>query len=275
MKYFITSIIIVHALIAIGQPGISDKEWLKTITANAINKAPNRTSFLKAPSGPALYFTKAGDIDVPYLVYVPIGYDPARSQPAAVFLHGAILARDSFQYKSAEIAVEPIFSIADTFNTIVIFPFARQDFKWAGGQIQAFENIIAIIKQVEQDYNIDKKKIYIGGISMGGNATFWFINNKPEMFAGFYTFSAMPGSGGNTMKYANITTQKPLYSINAKDDPVFPYIDVEAAHQQHKDEAPGWHFSTVETGGHRFIYSKGGDKYVKSLLSNLLQSGIK
>lgn len=264
-----------RTLIAVGQPGISNKEWLKTITANAISKAGDRTSFLKAPSGPALYFTKAGDINVPYLVYVPRDYDPTHSQPAVVFLHGAILARDSFQYKSPEIAIEPIFSIADTFNTIVIFPFARQDFKWAGGQSQAYENIITIIQQVEQYYNIDKKKIYIGGISMGGNATFWFINNKPEMFAGFYTFSAMPGSGSSTMKYTNITAQKPLYSINAKDDPVFPYTDVEAAHQHHRDEAPGWSFTTVETGGHRFIYSKGGEKYVKSLIGNLLQAGIK
>ena len=274
MSYYLSFFFILLTLFATAQTKISalgNEQWLKTITGNAIGKATNNTSFSKAPAGYALYFSKAGNIEVPYLVYVPKSYNPSQGCPAVVFLHGAILARDSFQYKNAEITTEPIFSIADTFNTIIIFPFARQDFKWAGGQTPAFENIITIIKQVEQDYNIDKKRIFIGGISMGGNATYWFINNKPEMFAGFYTFSAMPGAGSSAMKYANITIQKPLYSINAKDDPVFPYADVEAAHQQHKDEAPGWHFSTVETGGHRFIYSTGGEKYVKSLLSNLLR----
>ena len=34
-----------------------------------------------------------------------------------------------------------------------------------------------LITQTEEYYNVDKKRIYLGGISMGGNATYWFINH--------------------------------------------------------------------------------------------------
>ena len=259
MSSIFTAAIVLLSLITSAQ---SNEEWLSTIKRNAADKKP----------GYALYFSQAGAISVPYLVYIPKSYNLAKAIPAVVFLHGAILAKDSFQYKDPSIANEPVFSIADACNTIIIFPFARQDFKWSG-QEAAFENIIAIMKQVEQDYNVDKKRVYLGGISMGGNATFWFINNRPEMFAGFYTFSAMPRSTTAPIKFSNITKEKPLFSVNAKDDPVFPYTDVKATYELHKKEAPGWHFESVETGGHRFIYANGGSNYVKTIINNLLASG--
>ena len=250
---------------------LTNDQWLKMITGNAIGKSDKPNTFLKPHPGYALYFAKAGSIDQPYLVYVPMAYDATRPHSVVVFLHGAILAKEEFQYKNVDNTDEPIFSLADAFNTIIIFPFARQDFKWLG-QSPAFENIISIIKQVEQNYNVDKKKVYIGGISMGGNATYWYINNHPDMFAGFYTVSALPGAGGFDVKFSNITSQKPLYSINAKDDPVFEYSDVAAAHEKHKNETTGWHFSTVESGGHRFIYGNGGEKYLKTLVGDLFQN---
>jgi len=247
---------------------ITNEQWLKMITGNAITKAGKPNAFVKPKPGYALYFSQSGSVNEPYLVYVPGSYDPARANSVVVFLHGAVLARDEFQYKNVENTTEPIFSVADELNTIIIFPFARQDFRWSG-QSPVFENIMNMIKQVESTYNVDKKKIYLGGISMGGIATYWFINNRPEVFAGFYTVSALPGAD---VKFSNITPQKPLYSINAKDDGTFPFSEVNKAHEQYKSKTSGWYFSTVETGGHRFIYANGGKIYLKKLVSDLMQN---
>jgi predicted peptidase len=242
--------------------GMESSEWMKMITANAVSKKGQAVH-----PGYALYFSKVGDLNVPYLVYVPATYNPAHATSVVVFLHGAILARDNyFHHTDPAIADEPIFSIGDVYNTIVVFPFSKGDFAWPG-QPAACENIITILGQVEEHYNVDRKRIYIGGISMGGIATFWFIDNKPDVFAGFYTFSAMPRAA----HFSHITKDKPLYSMNAKDDQTFSYSEVSDLYEQHKAEAPGWHFNSVETGGHRFIYSDGGTKYVKSLLGNLLK----
>ncbi len=267
---FLSALFVSFSFLAVAQSlkGPGPDAWMNVITGNAVTKTTTG-SFPKAPAGCALYFTQSGDIRAPYLVYVPAGYNPAKPSKLVVFLHGAILAKDSFQYKNPAIASEPIFSVADTFNTLIIFPFARTDFKWSG-QSAAYENIISILRQVETNYNVDKSKIYIGGISMGGIAAFWFINHNPSVFAGFYSFSGVPHVDNEEIMFRNITASKPLYMVNAKDDAVFKYNEVEAIYLQHKNEAPGWHFSSVETGGHRFIYKDGG-RQIKALLSNLLK----
>jgi predicted peptidase len=264
-------IVVVFMLLAHGAAAQTDdaksRQWLQLIASNAVNS--ENGSYAKAPAGYALYYSRSGEVMVPYLVYVPRSYDPAKPISMVVFLHGAILAKEDFQHKDPAIVDEPIFSMADTFHTLVVFPFARRDFAWSGNEA-AFKNILTIISQVENDYHVDQKRVYIGGISMGGNATAWFIDNKPELFAGFYTFSAMPK--GNTT-YSNITKNKPLYSMNAKDDQVFPYRDVAAIYEQKKGEAKGWVMRTVETGGHRFIYNGAtGKNYTKALLGSLLLS---
>jgi poly(3-hydroxybutyrate) depolymerase len=244
----------------------TEAQWLQSISQHALHNAPTR--YGKAPAGLALYFSQAGTISVPYLVYVPKGYDPAQPSKLVVFLHGASLATDSFQYKNPEMAHEPIFSIGDVYNALVVFPFARTDFKWSGGQTDAFENIFRIISQVAENYHVDTKHIYIGGQSMGGKATWWFVNHKPEVFAGFYTFSAMPSEDA---KFQNITTSKPLYALHAKDDQMIPFSEADAIYQKHRSKAPGWHFNAVPTGGHKFIYGKDGERLVRELFAGLLR----
>ena len=270
---FVVFCLVILPVISRGQhvKEMAEKEWLYSISRNAVNKAAQPNKFPQASPGYALYFMQAGAVKAPYIVCVPAAYNPALPSKLVVFLHGAILARDSFQYKDPAIADEPVFSIADVYNTIVVFPFGRSGFMWPG-QVAADENILEIIKQVEQHYNVDKKKIYLGGISMGGIATWWFITNKPDIFAGFYTFSAMPRLASGPVQFSNITKARPLFSMNAKDDPGFSYDEVHAIYEQHENEAPGWHFGSVETGGHRFIYNGNeGKEIVKKLLGNLLE----
>ena len=260
--------IIVSSLGATAQPNVSSMSsdaWMKMITDNAANRTLDKNGYQPVRKGFALYYSHVGNLNVPYLVYVPASYDPERATSMVVFLHGAILARDSFRHKDPSIADEPIFEIADTFKTIVVFPFSKSDFAWPAQQL-ACENIISIIGQVQMHYNIDSKKIYLGGISMGGIATFWFINKKADLFAGFYTFSAMPPA--NT-EYRHITEAHPLWSAHAEDDQTFPYSEVLAVYEQHKKEAPGWHFRSTPTGGHRFLYHH-SYLYLTFLLGNLM-----
>lgn len=252
----------------IAQPSGQRADWLSTIKTNAVAAVQGKQAFSSAPSGPALYFVRNSGVDAPYIVFVPASYNPSKPMQVVVFLHGAILARDSFQYSDPGIAREPVFSVADTLQTLVVFPFGRTGFMWPVVEA-ANENIMSIIGDVAQHYNIDKQRIFLGGISMGGMATFWFVTHKYDAFAGFYTFSAMPPESG--VRYSNLGVNKPLISLHAKDDPGFPFDEVLSRYNAHKMEAPGWSLSAVSTGGHRFIYAPGGDAYVKATLSRLLQ----
>jgi predicted peptidase len=252
-----------------GNGGVLSGDWLNAITANAVQKPMKPGLFAPARTGFALYYSKSGNIDQPYLVYVPKGYDPAGKAPVVVFLHGAILARDSFRYRDPAIADEPVFSIGDVYKTLVVFPFGRRGFMWPG-TVAANENIIAILEQVKKLYHVDERQVYIGGISMGGIATYWFMKNKTEYFSGFYTFSSTPSLSSEAGVLEAISPVKPLYSMNAKDDAVFTFEVAARDYESQKHAVKGWYFSSVPTGGHRFIYGKEGVGYIQRLLGHLL-----
>ena len=245
-------------------------EWRRRIINNRIDLPRSKNHFLHAPAGPALYFSVVGNMKVPYIVYVPKSYNPAKPTSLVVYLHNDPLIKENFQPVNPIVSEQPIFSISDTFNTIVLFPFAKIDFVWAT-DTAVFNNIFNQIKLTESYYNIDKSRVYIGGQGQGGIATYWFIIHAPELFAGFYTFSALIKEPG-IINLNNLTQDKPLYTLNTKDDKIMDFRVVKQFYDRYKTEAPGWHFETIDSGGHRFIFDKNGTRYVKSLIGELLEA---
>ncbi|WP_313600661.1 carboxylesterase family protein [Epilithonimonas vandammei] len=239
------------------------KEWISDITKNTIPQKKSKFNFAKP--GFALYYSTVDNVNVPYLVYVPKNYNPTKSLKAIIYLHGGIVNTEIFNFDKPEIKQEPIFGLSDKFNSIIIYPFGKKDFGWLN-QKKAFENIYKIIEQVQKTYNIDKRKIYLGGMSNGGTATFWFASQRPSIFAGFYAISANPKL---EIGEINFNFDKPFYEIHTKDDNVFKFEEVEKIYNKNKSK--NWHFETIENGGHGIIYQEQGSKIFENLLSKLIQ----
>jgi predicted peptidase len=242
-------------------------EWKLQIKNNAILK---KSQIPK--SGFALYFTKVDSIEVPYLVYIPKSYNSKIPSKATVYLHGGIVNAEKFDFENPEIATgEPIFSVGATFNSIIIYPFGKKDFGWVS-QKKPFENILTIVKNVQGIYNINKNEMYLGGMSNGGTAAFWFASQKPNIFKGFYAFSALPKLEISDIDFTKISQNKPFYSINTKDDGVFKYDEVLAIYTKNKSVAKGWNFETLETGNHGFIYEpKKGIEIMNAMFKKLFK----
>lgn len=244
------------------------EEWVQTISNNRIK--PNlKGKFRNCSSGFALYFSKVGTLEVPYLVYVPKEYNPAKPTKAVIYLPGGVV--DSFAYKNPILQKEPIFSIGNMFNVIIIHPFSKKNFGWVN-QEAAFQNIFTIIHKVETIYNINRNEIFLGGMSVGGGAAFWFASQKPNIFKGFYAFSALPKLNFTEINFGNITRKKPLYTINAKDDDIYNFDEVKKIYDEHTSIAKGWHFESIETGGHGFIYQENGKNFLKKFFEKLLST---
>ncbi|WP_419494510.1 hypothetical protein [Chryseobacterium bernardetii] len=226
------------------------QQWNEEIVKNQITES---IPFNQAESGFALYFTEAEGLKVPYVVFVPKKYQSSKPVKVIFFLHGGVNSVNEFYYQNADVKKEPIFSVGNHFNAIVIYPFAKKDFGWMN-QIKAFENIFTILNDVEKKYNVDKNKIYLGGMSNGGTATFWFASRKGTPFKAFYAFAPNPVLNIGAIPFENITKDHPLYTISAKDDYVFGYNEVLKVYNDNKSKAKGWNFQTLETGSHEFIY---------------------
>lgn len=244
------------------------EDWLKTLNANQIS-IKKKKKFNKANTGFALYFTQVDTLKVPYLVFVPKNYDPKKPTKTIVYLHGGIVNSERFNFENPELATgEPIFSIGENFNAIVIYPVGKKDFGWVN-QKAAFENVLTIIKNVQQAYNIDNKNIVLGGMSNGGTATFWFAAQKANIFKGFYTFSALPKLNIGDINFANLGQGKQIYSLQTKDDDVYKFEDVNAIYSAQKAVAKDWQMAVLDNGGHGFIYQQNGKELMNSVFKKL------
>ncbi|UOG73955.1 hypothetical protein MTX78_17755 [Hymenobacter tibetensis] len=276
-KHFLLLLLV---LLAVGRPvqaqkklsadsiAAVEKQWLAKTTGNAIRPRSGNT-FRKAPTGVALYFIQADSLQVPYWVYVPTHYDPAKPHKTIVYLHGGVGSTKQFQYKDPEYATESIFALAERYNAIVLYPFARKDFGWMN-QLASFQYVLDVVSAAKQTYHIDAKQVYLGGMSNGGSATFWFASHHSNLFAGFYSFAALPKLQVGDINFKALSA-KPFYSLHAKDDSLYLYKNVLATYNLHKAEATAWHLETVEQGNHGFIYRKNGEEVMRNLLDKLLQ----
>lgn len=244
-------------------------EWVNSITANAIKPGDGK-KFNQCNAGFALYTINVNGMQVPYMVYIPESYDAGKPMQAIVYLHGGIVSTEEFAYKNPGLATgEPVFSMGNMYDAIIIYPFGKKDFGWVD-QKEAFKNVITEIKNLQGIYNINAKRIFLGGMSNGGTAAFWYASQKENMFRGFYAFSAMPELKIEGMNFKHIVNGKPFYMINAKDDDIFKFEDVNKLYESHKTAAGKWYFEALENGGHGFIYQQNGKEIMAALFKKLL-----
>ncbi len=79
--------------------------------------------------------------------------------------------------------------------------------------------VMELIEQTLDKYPINKKRIYISGLSMGGYGTWDLISRLPETFA-----AAAPVCGGADEKQAYKLVNMPIWVFHGGDDPVVPVI---------------------------------------------------
>ncbi len=76
---------------------------------------------------------------------------------------------------------------------------------------------MSLLDSVVKDYNIDKDRIYVTGLSMGGYGTYDIIGRRPNYFA-----AAMPMCGGGDIATAPLIAHMPLWIFHGADDNVVP-----------------------------------------------------
>jgi predicted esterase len=245
------------------------RQWLTTTQQNALSAPARRKYFAKPTTGFARYALPADTVQAPYLVYVPKSYNPATAAPLLVYLHGGVASATQFQVQDPGVAQEPIFRAAEQQAAIVLYPYGRKSFGWLEHEA-ALAAVRRMVAQVQTRYRVDARRIYLGGMSNGGTAAFWYACQQPQGFAGFFALSASPVSNLGPLRFQTLASGAPLYSLNAEDDDVFPYKEVAAIYDQHKAHTPQWHFASRPTGGHSFLYGPDGDQALLALLRQMM-----
>ncbi|NQT03598.1 MAG: prolyl oligopeptidase family serine peptidase [Planctomycetes bacterium] len=114
-----------------------------------------------------------------YLLFLPEDYAKKRQRwPLIVFLHGA--GERGSDLKKVKVHGPPkIVENRKDFPFIVVSPQCPKDDWWT----EKVEVLINLVDDIAARYKVDKERIYLTGLSMGGFGTWSLASAYPERFA--------------------------------------------------------------------------------------------
>ncbi len=182
-----------------------------------------------------------GEVSMPYRLLLPENYSASKKYPLIIFLHGSgERGNDNEAQLSHGADLFLRGSVRKKYPAIVVFPQCAENSYWSNVNIKrdktgrevftfqtggkptvAMDLLQQLLKQLIKNYPVQKKQIYVGGLSMGGMGTFEIVNRNPNLFA-----AAFPMCGGADVAAAPKFKNTHWWIFHgAKDDTVSPQFD--------------------------------------------------
>jgi predicted peptidase len=179
---------------------------LTTLPAARADDAP-KTGF------ETLTYKDADGKEVKYVLFVPLDYKGDKPCPLILFLHGAGETFDGKnEGKQAKVGIGPaVEKQAKTFPAFVLMPQAQKRGWQATGEDAA--RALDILKEVQKNYKIDDKRLYLTGLSMGGFGTWSLAAKYPDKWA-----AIVPICGGGDVKDAEKIKNIPTWVFHGDAD---------------------------------------------------------
>ncbi|KQC29604.1 alpha/beta hydrolase-fold protein [Flagellimonas eckloniae] len=180
-------------------------------------------------------FVKNGD-KMPYRIVFPKDYNPKEKYPLLFVLHGSGERGDDNE--SQLVHGSDLFlkeEVRNNHRAIVVFPQCAAGSSWAKVDVKGdipnrkfvfYEDseptkdmllLEGLIKDIRKTYRIDKNRIYVGGLSMGGMGTFELVRRNPKLFA-----AAFPICGGANPKISKKLSNLDWWVFHGEADNVVP-----------------------------------------------------
>ena len=148
-----------------------------------------------------------------YGLFKPANYDPKKSYPLVLYLHGAndTISRDITWYHESIQRENPTFVLAPKCTN----PDQGWGNTWTDSHSPAMVKTLQVIDSLLARYSIDKNRLYVYGISMGGFGVFSVLSKEPGKFAAGYAIC-----GGSSETAASKLLNTPLWIFHGSADDV-------------------------------------------------------
>lgn len=226
------------------------------------------------------YLLDAADEIMPYRVYVPKAYDGSKPYPLVVALHGLGANEDSF----FDAYQRRMPALAEQHGYLVAAPLGYRVDGFYGSSIAASndtgtrrtrelseQDVMEVLRRMRREYNVDERRIYLMGHSMGAIGTWYLAGKYADLWAAVAPFSGA-GDPASVARMRGI----PQFVVHGDADPTVPvagsrvmvaamkklgmdvtYIEVPGGHhndvvapnlpgafdffgKKRKNDAPGW-----------------------------------
>jgi predicted peptidase len=232
---------------------------------------------------------KMGASSYGYQVYVPSNWTKKKKWPVILFLHGAGERGDDGLIQTQVGIGSAIRLRADRVPAVVVFPQCPKDRWWAEAEMQA--QAIKALDQTIKEFNGDTARVYLTGLSMGGQGTWVMASNNPGKFAAIAPVCGLtrtpPGYGltrsdseagaaaDRYQAFAAKIGKTPVWAFHGDADPVVPVSEsrkmveaLKAASDVRYTEYPG-------VGHNSWDKAYAEPEFFSWLLSQRLASGEK
>ena len=172
---------------------------------------------------------------LPYRILYPANYDKSKKYPLLLFLHGA---GERGKDNEKQLAWGSKLFISEenrkNFPAIVVFPQCPEESFWAVMKTDQTKQPVVrtfdytaepnwplaaaneVVKKISKEEGVDKSRIYISGLSMGGMGTFESVYRYPDMYA-----AALPiCGGGDVTHYDKGVAKVPFWVFHGAADAV-------------------------------------------------------
>jgi pimeloyl-ACP methyl ester carboxylesterase len=148
---------------------------------------------------------------VPFRVFAPDGYDPAKKYPMIVGLHGANGDEHSFMEGRGGLFKR----LGQERGYILATPSGRGPY--GGYEGAAEKDVIDVTERVMQLYSVDPARVFLTGHSMGGQGTWYVGFNHPDTFAALAPIAGTSKQRRGPIPLENKPDMPVLFSHGAKD----------------------------------------------------------
>ncbi len=155
------------------------------------------------------------EVTVRYWQFVPKDYDGEKSFPLMLFLHGAGERGNNLD-KVKQWGPPKIVGKLKTFPFVVISPQCPGGTWWNIEALYQLVGGVAGISKVDSgSLKIDRRRMYVTGLSMGGFGSWLLMDRYPKLFA-----AGMPICGGGNAATAKNLVNIPIWAFHGGADRV-------------------------------------------------------
>lgn len=194
-----------------------------------------------------------------WLVYLPADYgkDPKKKWPLIYFFHGT---GDTGLDITALAKASPFMYIREgnTLPAIILAP-ALRSFTHTGNRSFGSEYMLKVLEKAKETYAIDGNRVYVTGLSMGGEATYRFALEHPDLVAAAAPLCFGDPAESDRLRASGFkpfpqpysrAAQVPFWIIQGADDVIIPPWAVEATVKKMQAASVNVKFSMLQGHGH-------------------------
>ena len=169
------------------------------------------------------YLSESGDLD--YLLFVPRDYKEGSTTlwPLILFLHGREEFGDSLNIVKRH-GIPRVIEEAEDFPCITVSPQCPANTDW----VALIGQLMSLLSSIIEEFQVDRRCIYLTGLSMGGRGTWALVVEYPEIFAALIPICGRVPDVDQFMEKVKVLKDVPIWVFHGAKDSSVPVQNSEA-----------------------------------------------